>query len=418
MPKEMKKRLPNNDGTKKTRVAIIGTVGLPARYGGFETLAEHLATHMSENCEMTVYCSGKKYPKAERLKTYKGAKLVYIPLDANGISSILYDCLSILHAILFTDVLIVLGVSGGILFPFVKWFTRRKLIVSIDGIEWKRAKWGKYARWYLWFAEYLAVKFSDADIADNEAIQDYTAIRYKSLSHIIEYGADHTSFQESTADDREKYAFLNAPYYFSVCRIEPENNVHLILQAFSQHPDKTHVFVGNWNHSEYGMALREKYEEFSHLIMLDPIYDQRMLDVLRSNCVAYVHGHSAGGTNPSLVEAMYLGCAVIAFGVKYNVTTTQGRALYFKDAASLSQVLASDSEVQLSENATLMKHIAYKRYTWANIANRYLHLVKRVYEGRPSKRLVSIASRVLRKEEFDQFGVPHLRHTYHFFEKR
>ncbi|HPH81353.1 MAG TPA: DUF1972 domain-containing protein [Flavobacteriales bacterium] len=415
----MKTPVPTNGKEKrKTRVAVIGTVGLPACYGGFETLAEHLATNMSETCDMTVYCSGKKYKKSERLKTYKGAKLVYIPLDANGKSSILYDCLSILHAVLFSDVLIVLGVSGGFLFPFVKWFTRRKLIVSIDGIEWKRAKWGKYARWYLWLAEYLAVKFSDADIADNEAIQDYTAIRYKSLSHIIEYGADHASFQEPLPEDRINYPFLNNPYYFSVCRIEPENNVHILLQAFSGFQDKTYVFVGNWNHSDYGKALREKYSAFPNLIILDPIYDQRTLDVLRSTAIAYVHGHSAGGTNPSLVEAMYLGCAVIAFGVKYNVTTTQGRAVYFKDARSLIEILNTIDQSKLDENASIMKQIALKRYTWETIASRYLHLVKRVYEGRPSKRLVSIASRVLRKEEFDQLGIPHLRHTYHFFEKR
>lgn len=404
--------------TKKTRVAVIGTVGIPARYGGFETLAEHMATHMSESCQMTIYCSGKKYKKSERLKTYKGAKLVYIPLDANGKSSIIYDCLSILHAIFFSDVLIVLGVSGGLMFPFVKWFTHRKLIVSIDGIEWKRAKWGKYARWYLWFAEYLAIKFSHADIADNEAIQDYTAIRYKSLSHIIEYGADHAGFQEATADDKANYPFLNNPYYFSVCRIEPENNVHSLLEAFTSFEDKTYVFVGNWDHSDYGSELKKKYADSKNIIILDPIYDQRTLDVLRSNCTAYVHGHSAGGTNPSLVEAMYLGCAVIAFGVKYNINTTQRRAVYFRDVKSLKEVLEKITPEQLRQNAITMKIIADKRYTWETISNRYLHLVKRVYEGKPSKRLVSIASRVFHKEELDQLGIPHLKNTYQFFEKR
>jgi glycosyltransferase involved in cell wall biosynthesis len=404
--------------TKKTRVAVIGTVGIPARYGGFETLAEHLVTHMSETCEMTVYCSGKKYKKSERLKSFKGAKLVYIPLDANGKSSILYDCLSILHAIFFSDVLIVLGVSGGLMFPFVKWFTNRKLIVSIDGIEWKRAKWGKYARWYLWFAEFLAIKFSHADIADNEAIQDYTAIRYKSLSHIIEYGADHAGFQESTNEDEVKYPFLTGQYYFSVCRIEPENNVHLLLEAFSSFDEKIYVFVGNWDQSEYGRDLKASYASFKNIVILDPIYDQRTLDVLRSNCIAYVHGHSAGGTNPSLVEAMYLGCAVIAFGVKYNINTTQRRAAYFRDVKSLKEILNNLTPEHIQQIAITMKAIADKRYTWKTISNRYLHLVKRVYEGKPSKRLVSIASRVFRKEELDLFGIPHLKNTYQFFEKR
>ena len=177
---------------KKTKVAIIGTVGIPAKYGGFETLAEHLARHMSDDFRLYVYCTKKKYAKAQRQKTFLGARLIYLPMDANGISSIFYDCLSILHALLYADVLLVLGVSGGILLPFIRRFTRKKIIVSIDGIEWKRDKWIRPAKLYLWWAEKMAVRYSHADISDNESIQDYTAYRYKTLSNIIEYGADHT----------------------------------------------------------------------------------------------------------------------------------------------------------------------------------------------------------------------------------
>jgi glycosyltransferase involved in cell wall biosynthesis len=112
------------------------------------------------------------------------------------------------------------------------------------------------------------------------------------------------------------------PYACKVCRIEPENNVHVVLDAFSKLPRHTLVFIGNWNNSEYGRALREKYKDNTNMHLLDPIYDQRTLDVIRGNCFLYIHGHSAGGTNPSLVEAMYLGLPVIAFDVSYNRTTT------------------------------------------------------------------------------------------------
>ncbi|MDE3251012.1 MAG: DUF1972 domain-containing protein, partial [Bacteroidota bacterium] len=126
---------------KKKRIAIIGTVGVPAKYGGFETLAEHLVRQMGEEFDITVYCTKKKYRAEERQKTYLGAKLVYLPMDANGIWSIIYDCISIFHALFSADVLLVLGVSGGFMLPFVRRFTTKKLIVSIDGIEWKRDKW-------------------------------------------------------------------------------------------------------------------------------------------------------------------------------------------------------------------------------------------------------------------------------------
>lgn len=104
----------------KKKLAIIGTVGLPACYGGFETLAEHLVERKANNYDITVYCSGKKYPKSERKATYKGAKLAYLPLKANGIQSIIYDALSIVHALFKSDVLLVLGVAGAWLFPFME----------------------------------------------------------------------------------------------------------------------------------------------------------------------------------------------------------------------------------------------------------------------------------------------------------
>ncbi|MCU0323619.1 MAG: DUF1972 domain-containing protein [Chitinophagaceae bacterium] len=298
--------------TKKPKIAIIGTVGLPAKYGGFETLAEHLVDEMSNQFDISVYCTKKKYPKGSRPKKYKGAKLIYLPFDANGLQSVVYDSLSILHALFFADVLLILGVSGGFMLPFVKLFTNKKIIISIDGIEWKRNKWSKLAKWYLWAAEWMAVKFSHADISDNESIQDYTAIRYKTLSNIIEYGANHTMQVKAEPEDKQKYPFLTMPYAFKVCRIEPENNIHVVLEAFSKLPQHTLVMVGNWKNGEYGIELRKQYQSFSNIILLDPIYNQRELDLLRSNCLVYVHGHSAGGTNPSLVEAMYLGLPVIA----------------------------------------------------------------------------------------------------------
>jgi len=117
------------------KIAIVGTVGVPANYGGFETLAEHLIEDLGRHHEITVYCSGKKYPKEERQSTYLGAKLIYLPLEANGIQSIFYDSISILHAMFYADVLLILGVAGAWLLPFVRLFSNKKIIVSIDGFE-------------------------------------------------------------------------------------------------------------------------------------------------------------------------------------------------------------------------------------------------------------------------------------------
>jgi len=317
------------------KIAIIGTVGVPANYGGFETLAEHLIEDLGQDHEITVYCSGKKYAKENRVPTYKGAKLTYLPLDANGIQSIPYDTLSIIHSLFYADVLLILGVAGAWILPFVRWFTNKRIIISIDGIEWKRDKWNLLAKWYLFWAEGLAVKYSHIDISDNEAIQDYTAARYGSLSRIIEYGADHTIKTPMSQETKDKYTFSHNPYAFKVCRIEPENNVHMILEAFSVTNKMPLVIVGNWDKSQYGISLKIKYSNHPNIHIIDPIYDQQKLDELRSNASLYVHGHSAGGTNPSLVEAMYLGLPIIAYGVSYNRVTTEHKAIYFKTLEDL-----------------------------------------------------------------------------------
>jgi glycosyltransferase involved in cell wall biosynthesis len=356
------------------KVAIIGTVGIPSKYGGFETLADNLVKNLEDEFEFSVYCSSKSYEKHERINSYHGARLFYLPFSANGAQSIVYDILSIFHALFYADTLIVLGVSGGIIIPFVRWFTRKKIIVNIDGLEWRRAKWGKYTKKFLKFSERIAVKWSHADITDNFAIKRYTSINYKSLSHLIEYGADHARSVRVSAASKRKYPFLQSTYAFKVARIEPENNVHLILEAFKGGSFNL-VVVGNWDASEYGKNLKTRFQEEPNLFLLDPIYDQEQLDELRSNCFLYVHGHSAGGTNPSLVEAMFLGLPVFAFDCPYNRATMENQGVYFKTANDLSTAIQDLPIPTLLEAGNEMQAIASRRYTWEEIARKYANLI-------------------------------------------
>ncbi len=399
--------------SKKNRLAIIGTVGVPANYGGFETLTEHLIEDLSQSYDLRVYCSSKAYKKEQRQRSYKGARLTYLPLEANGVQSIFYDSLSIIHSLFVADVLLVLGVAGAWLLPFVKLFTRKKIIISIDGIEWKRDKWNLLAKWYLFWAEGLAVRYSHIDISDNESIQDYTAARYGTLSRIIEYGADHTLKVEVTPEATEKYGFLSAPYAFKVCRIEPENNVHMVLQAFAENRYMPLVIVGNWDKSEYGRHLKQKYQGLKNIHILDPIYDQKKLDLLRSNASMYVHGHSAGGTNPSLVEAMYLGLPVIAYGVSYNRVTTGHNAYYFEKLDDLKNLIQTLTPEQLSRNGNQMGAMAQMRYTWRHITNRYRQLVEEALSTEKKQAVVPVAFNVEYKQLLE-LGHAHLKSVYKF----
>jgi glycosyltransferase involved in cell wall biosynthesis len=411
----MTKLLKTNSKAKR-KVAIIGSVGLPANYGGFETLTEHLVDNLSKDYDITVYCSSKKYPKSVQQDTYKGAKMKYIPLEANGLQSIFYDSISIIHSLFYADVLLILGVAGAFILPFVKLFTNKKIIISIDGIEWKRAKWHRVAKWYLFWAESMAVKYSHIDISDNEAIQDYTAMRYGSLSRIVEYGANHTIPATITEDDIETYPFLAHDYAFKVCRIEPENNVHEILETYMDLPEHTLVVVGNWNNSEYGKLYREKCEGFENIHLLDPIYDQHKLDVLRSNATIYIHGHSAGGTNPSLVEAMYLGLPIFAFNVSYNRKTTEGKALYFNNQFDLTELIENTSKEELKKLGENLKEIAVRRYDWRKIALKYGDLFEEAFRVQ-SKKTIHPSVKNVDEEDLLHLNLAHLKYHKSFYEK-
>jgi len=399
------------------KVAIIGTVGLPANYGGFETLASQIVSNLNGKYDFTVYCSGKKYKKSERVKNYKGAKLKYLPFNANGIQSIIYDSISILHALFFADVLIILGVAGAWLLPFVKLFTNKRIIISIDGIEWKRDKWNRVAKMYLWYAEKLAVKYSHIDISDNESIQNYTAMRYGSLSRIIEYGGDHVEYVETTNEDLEKYPFLKYLYAIKVCRIEPENNVHLVLQAYEGLNNKFLVIIGNWQNSDYGNALKEKYKNSKNIFLLDPIYTQHTLDLIRGNATLYIHGHSAGGTNPSLVEAMNLQLPVLAYNVSYNKTTTEHQANYFSTVEDLKNFITSLSMEKLRINAVSMKKIADRRYKWSLIAQKYEELIIEALSVESKLSIISKVTLSIKKKYLPKYEIGHLEHQYFFYEK-
>lgn len=351
------------------RIAIVGTMGVPAKYGGFETLVENIiGDNMSSGIEYTIFCSSKSY--SNRLDNYKGAKLKYINWKANGAQSTPYDIISLIKCCFGKfDTVVVLGVSGCIFLPIFRLLYHKNLVINIDGLEHRRDKWGKFARKFLLFSEKMAVKYADYVVSDNKGIQDYVTETYHVPSVLIAYGGDHVKRDVSRQKQFEilqTYHLKANEYAFTVCRIEPENNCHHTLEAFAQSGKKL-MFVGNFEHSDYGKALRAKYEKYPNIFIHNAIYDLDILYALRNNCKWYVHGHSAGGTNPSLVEAMHFGRSILAFDVVYNRETTEGKAFYWKNVAELKSLLQDESLDCGSE----MENIAKKEYIWKHIAEQY-----------------------------------------------
>lgn len=347
----------------KSKIVVVGIVGIPACYGGFESLVENLTKYSTPSKSYEVFCSSKSY--VEKPKYYNGAKLNYINIHANGVKSIIYDIVSLVRSIFIKpDVTLILGVSGCLFLPVYRFFSKSKVITNIDGLEWRREKWGWFAKRFLKLSEAFAVKFSDVVVSDNQAIANYVKKEYSVDSEIIAYGGDHV------ISSAIKNVMLGE-YYLSLCRIEPENNVEMILECFSKLPSERLIFIGNWSSNEYGRGLKDKYKSFNNIDILDSIYDIEKLFELRMGSKGYVHGHSAGGTNPSLVEAMHFSKPIFAFDCDFNRFSTENSAFYFSSAENLQLILRSENAEAIQNNAIAMKEISSRRYTWAIIAQQY-----------------------------------------------
>ncbi len=353
------------------KAAIVGCVGVPGRYGGFETLAENLAHYSSkmsaDSDDLTIYCSAPEY--SEHPPSFQGVNLRYSNFKANGLQSVFYDSITAIDAVRRgCEVILILGVSGAIVIPILRWFSKVRIITNVDGVEWKRNKWSGLARAFLRFSEYIAVRFSHNVIADNQGIADHIHETYGVDALVIEYGGDHAVVHAKHGSQCDFQ--LPQDYALALCRIEPENNIEMILNAFSD-SDRDLVFIGNWDNGNFGRELKERFSKISNLHLIDPIYELDKLYIIRKNASAYVHGHSAGGTNPSLVEAMHFNVPVIAFDCNFNRYTTENKAAYFSSAEELTGHICRPMN---SNQGDIMYEIAQRRYRWDVIGARYFKL--------------------------------------------
>lgn len=309
-------------------------------------------------------------------KNYYGAKQILLPLKANGWQSILYDAISIIIASLKGGNLLILGTSGTFILPFVRFFFPSiNLIVNMAGLEWKRSKWSWFASKCLKFNEWSAVRFSHILIADNQGLVQYVREKYKKESKFIPYGGNQFS---NILEDKSVFSKFDLPdsiYDFAICRAQPDNNIDLILEAYSESFD-TIIFVSNWNNCDFGRRMIKKYSHVDNIFLIGPIYDSAMLKALRTHSRLYIHGHSAGGTNPSLVEAMWAQKPIFAFDVCFHKFTTYNNAMFFDSSSSLVSLLKNYSEEWANTSKELLYENALQNYNWEDISNSYLKLLK------------------------------------------
>lgn len=362
----------------KKKVHIVGTHGVPAKYGGFETLADFLCQYLGSDFDLTVYCNSHKYENKQ--KKYFGASLKYIRLDASGFKGIFYDLITYFHSLLKADIILYLSpVGSGFMTP-LKFIFRKKVIVNHGGLnEWEREKLSTIQKRWAKFNHRVAAKFADINIADNILYQESLNLNFKAKSKVIRYGGDHVN-KISINDFRfkRKYPFVNEKYAISVSRAQLDNNLHIVLDAFENFDNYKLVLVSNWEISKYGRDLKEKYLDRPNMVLLDAIYDKEELDYLRGNSHIYIHSHSRCGTAPSLVEAMNLSKAVISYDVPTNRETTYHKAIFFKNSDHLRNILKSLNSNDIFELEQNMQKLAETNYTWGQISLQYKQLLNEI----------------------------------------
>lgn len=359
------------------KLAILGARGVPAYYGGFETFAEQLAVRLVERGhEVTVFCEASE----NALEQYKGVKLRYVPARNFGpLSTIVYDAACLWHARSSFDVIYMLGYGSSALcwLPRV-WDT--EVWINMDGLEWARAKWSAIARRYLRWAESIAMHTPNRIIADAAAIKANLQSRHRKLPpcDVIPYGCEIVT--SAHPEELNSFGLDPRSYYLVVCRFEPENHIREIIEGFLDSVTQARlVLVGDHTRkSRYAESIARYNND--RLILAGPVYDELKLRALRYFCRAYLHGHSVGGTNPSLLEAMGCGNVVISHDNPFNREVLGDSGLFF---STPKEVSARIDAVE-SGNADLagMKLQVVERvkqyYAWDQIADYYGELLSLV----------------------------------------
>ncbi len=352
----------------RPRIAIVGTWGVPAKYGGFETLAEQLARHVDPHeARLTIYGQRSAFTPTEREGDFAGHSRVWLPLSAKGPQSLLHDALQVMVAV-FRDrhhILLMLGTSGAWILPILRLFRPDvRIVTNIDGLEWRREKFGPVARGLLKLLERWAVGASDAIIADNMALVPIVREIHGIDPAMIAYGGDQgTPACASRADPDGPFLTLQ--------RIEPENNGAMILEG-ARLAGARLQFLGNWHGNAYARGLLKQYGAVPGIDLHPPVYDATGIAAIRAGSSAYVHGHSVGGTNPSLVEALFHTDRILAFDCSFNRATLEGQGAYFADAHALARLMAEPNSGRIAADRL---EALRNRYRWRSIAIAYLDLL-------------------------------------------
>lgn len=362
------------------KVAIIGTRGIPAKYGGFETFAQELAPRLADmGMEMYVYCP----PNPNPIPEYKGVNLRYLTVskDSSPMKYYLESYKSVVKDGM--DAVICCGSNGYAIIPQKFKKHRPVIYTNTDGIEHRRTKWNPIVRLGVRIiGEVWAVMLSDRLIADSKGITDYLNKEYWYVPgkkiFTIEYGAYIPNLDKVDKDNLKKFGVEPNEYYLVVSRLEPENNVKMIIEGYNKSGlKKPLVVVGNLQDTDYVKELR-RVGDNENVKFVGGVYNPDELQSLRSFCRAYYHGHSVGGTNPSLLEALGSGNIVIAHDNPFTREVTDNKMFYFsspEECAEITKTVDSLPQEEIERYKSLAIDRIKNYYNWERIAKEYYNML-------------------------------------------
>jgi len=365
--------------TQTMHVAMIGTRGVPAAYGGFETAVEEVGRRLVERGHrVTVYCRNADTSMTHHL----GMELVHLPaVKKRSLETLSHTGLSVLHSMRARPDAAILFNAGNA--PFIGWLKAARIPVAVhmDGLEWKRAKWAGVGAKYYKRAERLAARSGLALIADAQGIADYLKAEYGRDSHLIAYGAP---ILDPGSDRLTELGLEPGGYHLVVARMEPENHVDVIVEGYAAAGSELPlIVVGTAPYGDEYMAQVKAAAGDSDTRFLGGIWDQDLLNQLYANCRSYLHGHSVGGTNPSLLRAMGCAAPVTAFDVDFNSEVTAGHARFFGTSEDVALAIKQDDADSsgCTERGLAGQLHAAAVYRWDDVADRYEALARSVASG-------------------------------------
>ncbi len=358
-------------------VALVGTRGVPARYGGFETAAEEVGRRLVERgLRVTVYCrSARDELRDDR---FLGMELVHLPaLRRRSLETLSHTGLSVGHLLAHrADAAILFNAANSLWLPGLR-AARIPVATHVDGLEWKRAKWGPSGQRYYRTAEQLAVRWSDALIADAVGIQDYYRAEFGVATELISYGAPR--LVDLPATRLSELGLEPQGYHLVVARFEPENHVDLVVEGYVRSGARLPlVVVGS---APYADAYTARVHALAddRVRLLGGVWDGELLDTLYAHARTYLHGHSVGGTNPSLLRAIGAGTATVAYDVGFNREVLREDGRYFASPADVAtQVEAAEADADDCLRRGTALAVRALDYDWDVVADRYEDLARRL----------------------------------------